>query len=165
MCLAPRLTCETSSSTANRSLVAVDVSGRLADRSGRQRRSRREVRAAGPRLAAVHHPLRLRDRGGNKPVGFALEAKGDLSGRGEWTFRQDGAYVVITYDWRITADKPLLRALSPVRKPVLRSNHNWTMRKGEESLNLELWRRRGAPGRAATAGADWMANGTPSVSN
>ena len=71
-----------------------------------------------------------------------LEAWGDLTGRGEWTFSKDGEFVDITYDWRIRAEKPLLRLLSPLLKPVLRSNHTWTMRRGEESLKLELVRRR-----------------------
>ena len=78
----------------------------------------------------------------NLPYGFTIEAEGDLTGRGVWTFEQDGDWVNVTYDWRIRADKPLVRALSFLLKPVFRSNHNWTMRRGEESLALELERRR-----------------------
>ncbi len=74
--------------------------------------------------------------------GFALAATGDFVGRGEWTFRQEGATVAITYDWRIRADKPLLRYLSFVMKPLFSANHIWAMRMGEESLKLELARRR-----------------------
>ena len=81
--------------------------------------------------------------GARKPLGFVLQAEGDLSGRGEWSFTQAGDLVDIVYDWRISADKRLLRLLSPVMKPVLRSNHNWTMKKGERSLRVELRRRRG----------------------
>src|SRR3954469_11227011 len=46
------------------------------------------------------------------PHGFTLVANGDFQGRGEWTFAQDGPLVDITYDWRISAEKPLLRSLS-----------------------------------------------------
>lgn len=76
--------------------------------------------------------------------GFALEATGDFVGRGEWTFRQEGATVAISYDWHIRADKPLLRLLSPVMKPIFSANHHWAMAKGEESLKLELARRHAA---------------------
>ncbi len=74
--------------------------------------------------------------------GFALEATGDLVGTGRWTFTQDGPEVVITYDWRISATKPLLRRLAWLLKPAFAANHRWAMRKGEESLRLELRRRR-----------------------
>lgn len=76
------------------------------------------------------------------PSGFALEASGDFVGSGVWTLTQDGDLVDVVYDWRIRTDKPLLRYLSPIMKPIFRANHRWAMRKGEESLNLELARRR-----------------------
>jgi hypothetical protein len=74
--------------------------------------------------------------------GFALSAKGDLNGTGRWTFRQQGAIVLIRYDWRVHASKPLLRRLSWLLKPVFAANHRWAMKRGEESLRLELQRRR-----------------------
>jgi hypothetical protein len=74
--------------------------------------------------------------------GYALEATGDLEGTGRWAFRQDGPEVVITYDWRIRATKPLLRRLSWLLRPAFAANHHWAMRRGEESLRLELRRRR-----------------------
>jgi hypothetical protein len=75
-------------------------------------------------------------------TGFALSADGDLDGTGRWTFRQDGPEVVITYDWRVHASKPLLRRLSWLFKPAFAANHRWAMARGEESLRLELRRRR-----------------------
>ncbi len=80
--------------------------------------------------------------------GYALEASGDFVGTGRWTFRQDGPEVQIIYDWRIHAAKPLLRRLSWLLKPAFAANHHWAMRKGEQSLQLELRRRR-APDEAA----------------
>lgn len=76
------------------------------------------------------------------PYGFTMEATGDLEGRGEWIFEQDAEIVNITYDWRIKANKPVIRSLSFLLKPIFASNHNWTMKRGEESLKLELLRRR-----------------------
>jgi hypothetical protein len=78
----------------------------------------------------------------NYPHGFSMEATGDLEGIGIWTFAQDGPYVNVTYDWTIKANKPLIQRLSFLLKPIFRSNHNWTMKRGEESLKLELLRRR-----------------------
>lgn len=75
------------------------------------------------------------------PYGFSLEAWGDFVGRGIWTLEQDGPWVNITYDWQIRADKPLLRYLSFLLKPLFEANHRWAMARGEESLRLELARR------------------------
>jgi hypothetical protein len=80
--------------------------------------------------------------------GFSLEAWGDFDGRGIWTFAQDGPWVAVTYDWKINAEKPLLKYGSFLMKPIFAANHRWAMARGEESLRLELARR-----RAATAGA------------
>jgi len=76
------------------------------------------------------------------PFGFTIEADGDFVGRGEWTLEQRGAFTHVTYDWRIALHKPLLALLSPVLRPVFSANHRWAMRQGEESLKLELARRR-----------------------
>jgi hypothetical protein len=75
------------------------------------------------------------------PYGFSLEASGDFTGRGVWTLEQDGPHVCITYDWKISADKPLLSALSFLLKPIFSANHKWAMARGEESLKLEIARR------------------------
>ena len=74
------------------------------------------------------------------PNGFSLEAFGDFNGRGVWNFDQDGDFVNVIYDWKITADKPILRALSFMLKPIFAANHRWAMARGEESLKLELAR-------------------------
>ncbi len=50
--------------------------------------------------------------------------------------------MLITYDWRISATKPLLRRLSWLLRPAFSANHHWAMKRGEESLRLELRRRR-----------------------
>jgi len=76
------------------------------------------------------------------PHGYTLEAEGDFNGRGIWTFEQDGEWVNVTYDWKIRADKPLLKTFSFLLKPVFSANHRWAMAKGEESLRTELERLR-----------------------
>jgi hypothetical protein len=79
-----------------------------------------------------------------KPHGCTIAASGDFVGRGIWTFEQDGPWVNITYDWKIQAEKPLLRRLSFILKPIFTANHRWAMAKGKESLLLELARRHAA---------------------
>lgn len=74
--------------------------------------------------------------------GFTLVASGDFEGRGIWTFRQNGSWVDITYDWKISVEKPLVRHLSFIMKPLFSANHYWVMARGEESLKRELLRRR-----------------------
>lgn len=78
------------------------------------------------------------------PNGFTLVAWGDFDGRGIWTFEQDGEWVNIIYDWKISAEKPLLRYFSFIMKPIFSANHRWAMARGEESLKLELARRHAA---------------------
>ncbi|MET3172447.1 UNVERIFIED_ORG: hypothetical protein ABIB52_000271 [Arthrobacter sp. UYCu721] len=74
--------------------------------------------------------------------GFAISAHGDLNGTGRWTFEQDGPETVITYDWRVSPSKPLVRRLSWLLKPAFSANHRWAMARGQEALALELRRRR-----------------------
>ncbi|WP_018763871.1 SRPBCC family protein [Arthrobacter sp. 135MFCol5.1] len=74
--------------------------------------------------------------------GFAISARGDLNGAGRWTFEQDGPETVVTYEWRVSTAKPLLRRLSWLLKPAFAANHRWAMARGQEALALELRRRR-----------------------
>ena len=84
------------------------------------------------------------------PRGLTIVASGDFDGRGVWTFEQDGPFVNVTYDWRLRAEKPLLRNLSFLLRPLFEANHRWAMAQGEQSLALELARRR-ASSEAARA--------------
>jgi hypothetical protein len=85
------------------------------------------------------------------PFGFTIEATGDFVGRGEWTFVQEGPIVRVTYDWRILAEKPLLKFFTPALRPVFEANHRWAMAQGEASLKLELARRRATSAAARAA--------------
>jgi hypothetical protein len=87
---------------------------------------------------------RFRVTKSNPPKGFEIKAEGDFVGRGIWTFAPDDEYTHVIYDWKIRADKPLLRYFSFVMKPIFSANHRWAMAQGEKSLNLELARRHAA---------------------
>jgi hypothetical protein len=85
---------------------------------------------------------RLRRTAQDPPHGYAIEAWGDFVGRGEWTFTADGPHTDVTYDWRVRTEKPMVRSLSFLLKPVFAANHSWMMARGEGSLKLKLARRR-----------------------
>jgi hypothetical protein len=65
---------------------------------------------------------RLRVSETNRPYGSTIEATGDLTGRGVWSFQQDGHMVNVTYHWQVAADKPLRRYLSFLLKPLFSAN-------------------------------------------
>lgn len=88
---------------------------------------------------------RMRRTAASRPKSISLQAWGDFEGAGEWTFVQDGAEVDITYNWRIKGEKPLLRYLSFVLRPIFAANHNWVMNQGEQCLKREMVRRKPAP--------------------
>lgn len=75
------------------------------------------------------------------PATLAIAASGDFSGEGRWTFTQDGDFTLVVYDWRIRANKPLLRHLSWLLRPLFAANHRWAMEQGRKSVELELARR------------------------
>lgn len=77
-----------------------------------------------------------------RPTRIILDAWGDLDGHGEWTITGHGPMTRARYDWRVRADKPLIRHLSFLFKPVFSANHRWAMARGEESMKAELVRRR-----------------------
>jgi hypothetical protein len=86
------------------------------------------------------------------PRSSALRAEGDFNGRGEWTLTQEGPDAKVVYDWRILAEKPMLRRLSWLLRPLFSSNHRWAMDQGERALVREVARRREAK-RASTPSA------------
>ena len=78
-----------------------------------------------------------------RPTGLRLVAHGDFEGSGVWTIAREIDCTVATYDWRISAEKPLLRFGTVVFRPIFGANHRWAMARGHESLELEVRRRRG----------------------
>jgi hypothetical protein len=101
---------------------------------------------------------RFRVTEADPPAGFALAAEGDFVGRGVWRFTElrpagapGGPLTEAEYDWRIRAEKDILRRLSGVMKPLFSANHRWAMAKGEQSLKIELARRHAADDPAVLA--------------
>ncbi len=76
------------------------------------------------------------------PHSWTISASGDLEGQGVWTLTQNGLVAEVEYDWRVNAEKPLLKLLSPLLAPVFAWNHRWAMARGEEGLRREIVHRR-----------------------
>ena len=68
------------------------------------------------------------------PSEFEVSVVGDLTGRGVWKLTPGDGSVHIHFDWRVIADRPLLRYLTPVLRPVFRWNHNWSIARAREGL-------------------------------
>jgi uncharacterized protein YndB with AHSA1/START domain len=69
-----------------------------------------------------------------RPGRFQIEVEGDLSGRGVWTLTQANGRVHVHFDWRVNADRRLLRYLTPVLRPLFRWNHNWAIARAIDGL-------------------------------
>jgi hypothetical protein len=74
------------------------------------------------------------------PNSFEVDVDGDLRGHGVWTLTQQNGSVHIRFDWRVHADRALLRVLTPVLRPVFRWNHNEAIKAAMK--NLEGYARR-----------------------
>ena len=101
---------------------------------------RRRVRSQGFLPYAIDFVARVVEE--RMPHAFSVEVEGEMQGRGDWQFEADGDWVDITYRWQVTGNKLLWRATSWALRPLFEANHYWAMRRGEESLRLELARRR-----------------------
>jgi len=103
---------------------------------------RRRVRSQGFLPYAIEFVTRAVDE--RLPHGFSVEAEGEMQGRGDWNLTADGDWVDIVYRWQVSGNKLLWRTTSWALRPLFEANHSWAMHRGEESLRLELARRRAA---------------------
>jgi uncharacterized protein YndB with AHSA1/START domain/mannose-6-phosphate isomerase-like protein (cupin superfamily) len=68
------------------------------------------------------------------PHVLAAEVEGDLRGHGVWTLTPAPGGTHVRFDWRVHADRPLLRLLSPLLRPAFRANHHWAIARAREGL-------------------------------
>jgi mannose-6-phosphate isomerase-like protein (cupin superfamily)/uncharacterized protein YndB with AHSA1/START domain len=68
------------------------------------------------------------------PQVIAAEVDGDLRGVGEWTLTETATGTHVRFDWRVHADRKLLRILTPVLRPAFRWNHAWAIARAQEGL-------------------------------
>jgi uncharacterized protein YndB with AHSA1/START domain len=68
------------------------------------------------------------------PRTVTADVDGDLRGRGTWTLTPTQSGTHVRFDWQVHADRRLLRALTPILRPVFRWNHNWAIARAMEGL-------------------------------
>ena len=78
----------------------------------------------------------------DRPNSFEVDVEGDLRGHGKWTLTPADGKVHVRFDWRVFADRALLRYLTPVLRPLFRWNHNEAI--NSAMSNIEPYARRGA---------------------
>jgi uncharacterized protein YndB with AHSA1/START domain len=69
---------------------------------------------------------------------IAGAATGELAGEGTWTLEAAGAETRVRYDWRVTANKPWMRTLAPIARPIFAWNHDVIMEWGRTGLIARL---------------------------
>jgi uncharacterized protein YndB with AHSA1/START domain len=69
-----------------------------------------------------------------RPRKIRMRLGGDFDGGGEWRFEPVEGGTRAILDWRPVVNKPLVRFLTPVLRPLFASNHRWTMRRGQEHI-------------------------------
>jgi mannose-6-phosphate isomerase-like protein (cupin superfamily)/uncharacterized protein YndB with AHSA1/START domain len=69
---------------------------------------------------------------------IAADVDGDLNGHGVWTLTPTSAGTHIRFEWTVRAARPLLRALTPLMRPLLRANHNWAIARAIAGLEPYL---------------------------
>jgi uncharacterized protein YndB with AHSA1/START domain len=80
-----------------------------------------------------------------RPRRVEAKVEGDLSGCGIWTLTPSDGGTHVRFDWQVNADRPLLRYLTPVLRPLFRWNHNWAIARAIEGLEPYA-RRHAQPG-------------------
>jgi hypothetical protein len=72
------------------------------------------------------------------PHTFDFRMTGDFVGSGSWSFTPAGEGTGAVFDFRPRVEKPGVKQLSPVLKPLFRWNHGWAMQRGERGINTLL---------------------------
>lgn len=67
-----------------------------------------------------------------------VKTKGDFTGVWRATLSPEAGGTRVDLDWQVTVDKPLIRWLSPLLKPLFAWNHYWTTPRGEAGLRAYL---------------------------
>jgi hypothetical protein len=71
-----------------------------------------------------------------KPSLIEFKATGDFeTDSSRWILQPEGDGTHVVLDWNPIVEKPIVRMLSPILKPLFDWNHYWTMRRGERQDN------------------------------
>lgn len=74
-----------------------------------------------------------------KPRLIEFRATGDfVTDRSRWVLKAEGNGTIVMLEWNPIVEKPLVKILSPILKPLFRWNHEWSMRRGEREIGEYL---------------------------
>jgi uncharacterized protein YndB with AHSA1/START domain len=83
-------------------------------------------------------PYRLRFEGevvaADPPHGFSMRLSGDFEGEGAWSLTEHDGGTAAVLDWRPIVQKPGVKQLTPLLRPLFRANHDWAMRRGQAAI-------------------------------
>ena len=74
------------------------------------------------------------------PRRFGFTMTGDFVGSGSWSFEPAEGGTSAVFEFRPRVEKPGVKQLSPLLKPVFRWNNRWAMVRGERGLDALLAR-------------------------
>ena len=69
-----------------------------------------------------------------RPHLIAADVVGDLSGHGLWTLSVHRDLTHVRLDWVVRADRPLIRMLTPIARPLFRWNHTYAIARAMDGL-------------------------------
>ena len=102
-------------------------------------------------------PLRLRwyvnVTSTERPYSFQSETWGDLTGAWDWQVVGRGATSEARCDWTYRLEKVAPRLVWPLLRPLFALSQDWSLRRGEQSLVMELARRASVRGEAPPTAA------------
>lgn len=112
-------------------------------------------------------PYRIRWSGvvtkADRPNGFAIALSGDFDGSGIWRLAPDGEGTSAELDWRPEVNKPLIRYLTPILRPIFAKNHYWAMDRGQQGILGLIEQRRAAADTHASRPANAEGAGHPAA--
>jgi hypothetical protein len=74
------------------------------------------------------------------PYHFSFTMSGDFVGSGSWSFEAGEGGTTAVFEFRPRVEKPGVKQLSPLLKPLFRWNHRWAMERGQRGINALLAR-------------------------
>ena len=70
-----------------------------------------------------------------KPSLIEFRATGDfVTDVSRWVLKPEGEGTSVTLEWNPKVEKPLVKILSPILKPLFYWNHEWTMKRGRRQI-------------------------------
>ena len=91
-------------------------------------------------LTTTTRPTRV-----DRPILVEAKVEGDLRGNAMWSLTSLGGKIHVRFDFRVFADRPFLRYLTPILRPLFRWNHRKAIANAVRNLEPYARRQAGLP--------------------